>query len=49
MLAPVVRGQKGEYKDLFEDAQRGFPAPALMVTVVKLTDDLKLTAVSSIT
>src|SRR5260370_22944484 len=42
-LAPVVRGQKGEYKDLFEDMlKRGFIRARVDGSVVKLTDDLKL-------
>jgi excinuclease ABC subunit A len=43
MLAPVVRGQKGEYKDLFEDMlKRGFVRARADGQVVRLTDDLKL-------
>src|SRR6202162_3006857 len=43
VLAPVVRGQKGEYKDLFEDMlKRGFLRARVDGQVVKLTDDLKL-------
>ncbi|NBO92040.1 MAG: excinuclease ABC subunit UvrA [Planctomycetia bacterium] len=43
ILAPVVRGQKGEYKDLFADMlRRGFIRARVDGTVVKLTDDLKL-------
>jgi len=43
VLAPVVRGQKGEYKDLFEDMlKRGFLRARVDGAVVKLTDDLKL-------
>jgi excinuclease ABC subunit A len=43
VLAPVVRGQKGEYKDLFEDMlKRGFVRARADGRVVRLTDDLKL-------
>ncbi len=43
MLAPVVRGQKGEYKDLFADMlKRGFVRARVDGQVVRLTDDLKL-------
>src|ERR687891_2448167 len=43
VLAPVVRGQKGEYKDLFADMlRRGFIRSRVDGAVVKLTDDLKL-------
>src|SRR5437016_4217582 len=43
VLAPVVRGQKGEYKDLFEDMlRRGFVRARVDSKVVRLTDDLKL-------
>src|SRR5881275_2524658 len=43
VLAPVVRGQKGEYKDLFEDLlRRGFVRARVDGQVVRLTDDLKL-------
>src|SRR5262249_42351260 len=43
LLAPVVRGQKGEYKDLFEDMlKRGFVRARVDGQVVRLTDDLKL-------
>src|SRR3954463_14638061 len=43
ILAPVVRGQKGEYKDLFEDMlKRGFVRARVDGQVVRLTDDLKL-------
>src|SRR3974390_2391150 len=43
VLAPVVRGQKGEYKDLFEDMlQRGFIRARVDGQVVRLTEDLKL-------
>ena len=43
VLAPVVRGQKGEYKDLFEDMlRRGFVRARVDGQVVRLTDNLKL-------
>jgi excinuclease ABC subunit A len=43
VLAPVVRGQKGEYKDLFEEMlKRGFVRARVDGQVVRLTDDLKL-------
>jgi excinuclease ABC subunit A len=43
ILAPVVRGQKGEYKDLFEEMlKRGFVRARVDGQIVKLTDDLKL-------
>src|SRR5471032_981224 len=43
ILAPVVRGQKGEYKDLFQDMlKRGFLRARVDGQVVKLTDELKL-------
>src|SRR5438105_7331307 len=43
VLAPVVRGQKGEYRDLFQDMlRRGFLRARVDGQVVKLTDDLKL-------
>jgi excinuclease ABC subunit A len=43
VLAPVVRGQKGEYKDLFEDMlKRGFVRARVDGQLVRLTDDLKL-------
>jgi excinuclease ABC subunit A len=43
VLAPVVRGQKGEYKDLFADMlRRGFVRARVDGEVVRLTDDLKL-------
>src|SRR4051794_25663439 len=43
VLAPVVRGQKGEYKDLFGDMlRRGFVRARVDGQVVRLTDDLKL-------
>src|SRR5205814_2143101 len=43
ILAPVVRGQKGEYKDLFEDLlKRGFVRARVDGQIVRLTEDLKL-------
>ena len=43
MLAPVVRGQKGEYKDLFQDMlRRGFLRARVDGQVVRLTEELKL-------
>src|SRR4051812_22959477 len=43
VLAPVVRGQKGEYKDLFADMlRRGFVRARADGQVVRLTDDLQL-------
>ena len=43
LLAPVVRGQKGEFKDFFADMiKRGYVRARVDGVVVKLTDDLKL-------
>ncbi len=43
ILAPVVRGQKGEFKDLFAYMiKRGYVRARVDGEVVKLTDDLKL-------
>ncbi len=43
VLAPVVRGQKGEYKDLFEDMlKRGYVRARTDGHLVRMTDDLKL-------
>src|SRR6516165_8756908 len=43
VLGPVVRGQKGEYKDLFADMlRRGFVRARVDGHVVRLTDDLEL-------
>jgi excinuclease ABC subunit A len=43
ILAPVIRGQKGEYKDLFEDMlKRGFVRARVDGQIVRLTEDLKL-------
>ena len=43
VLAPLIRGQKGEYKDLFEDLlKQGFVRARVDGRVVQLTDDLSL-------
>jgi excinuclease ABC subunit A len=43
VLAPVIRGQKGEYKDLFEDLRKqGFVRARVDGNFVSLTDDLSL-------
>jgi len=43
ILAPVVRGQKGEYKDLFADMlKRGYVRARVDGQVVRLADDLQL-------
>ncbi len=43
LLAPVVRGQKGEYKDLFAElARAGYVRARVNGQVVNLSDDLKL-------
>jgi excinuclease ABC subunit A len=43
ILAPVVRGQKGEYKDLFQDMlKRGFLRARVDGRLVRLSDDLQL-------
>ncbi|MCS6978321.1 MAG: excinuclease ABC subunit UvrA [Gemmatales bacterium] len=43
ILAPMARGQKGEYRDLFADLlRRGFVRARVDGRVVHLTDDLKL-------
>src|SRR5271154_426686 len=43
VLAPVIRGQKGEYRDLFADMlKRGFVRARVDGEVVRLSDDLKL-------
>src|SRR5438477_1365356 len=43
ILAPVVRGQKGEYKDLFQDMlRRGFLRARVDGQMVRLTEDLQL-------
>ncbi len=43
VLAPLVRGQKGEFRDLFEDLlKQGFVRARVDGAVVRLTDDLQL-------
>src|SRR5262245_34689965 len=43
VLAPVVRGQKGEFKDFFADMlKRGFVRARVDGKIVRLSDDLKL-------
>jgi excinuclease ABC subunit A len=43
VLAPIIRGQKGEYRDLFEDLRKqGFVRARVDGRVVSLTDDLSL-------
>jgi excinuclease ABC subunit A len=43
VLAPVIRGQKGEYKDLFADMlRRGFVRARVDGVVVRLGEDLRL-------
>ena len=43
VLAPLIRGQKGEYRDLFDDLlKQGFSRARADGTIVQLTDDLKL-------
>jgi len=43
ILAPVIRGQKGEYKDLFQDMlKRGFLRARVDGQLVRLSDNLKL-------
>ncbi|HEY2826334.1 MAG TPA: excinuclease ABC subunit UvrA, partial [Pirellulales bacterium] len=43
VLAPLIRAQKGEHRDLFEDLlKQGFSRARVDGTVVQLTDDLKL-------
>src|SRR6187549_3613301 len=43
VLAPVIRGQKGEYKDLFEDLRKqGFVRARVDGKYVSFTDDLSL-------
>ncbi|MFO0849143.1 MAG: excinuclease ABC subunit UvrA [Gemmataceae bacterium] len=43
VLAPVVRGQKGEFKDFFADlVKKGYVRARVDGQVVRLTDDLKL-------
>ena len=43
VLAPLIRAQKGEYRDLFEDLlKQGFVRARVNGKVVQLTDDLQL-------
>ncbi len=43
VLAPLVRGQKGEYRDLFEDLlKQGFARARVDGRVVRLSDNLRL-------
>ncbi|MFH1266917.1 MAG: excinuclease ABC subunit UvrA, partial [Planctomycetota bacterium] len=43
VLAPLVRGKKGEYRDLFDDlVKQGFVRARVDGNVVRLTDDLRL-------
>ena len=43
ILAPVIRGQKGEYRDLFEDfLKQGFVRARVDGQIVQLSDDLQL-------
>jgi excinuclease ABC subunit A len=43
VLAPMIRGQKGEYRDLFADLlKQGFVRARVDGAAVNLTDDLKL-------
>jgi excinuclease ABC subunit A len=43
VMAPVVRGQKGEFKDFFADmSKRGYVRARVDGQVVRLTDDLRL-------
>lgn len=43
ILAPLIRGQKGEYRDLFGDLlKQGFVRARVDGTVVRLGDDLRL-------
>lgn len=43
VMAPVVRGQKGEFKDFFGDMlKKGFVRARVDGQIVRLTDDLKL-------
>ncbi|MEX2093173.1 MAG: excinuclease ABC subunit UvrA, partial [Pirellulales bacterium] len=43
VLAPMIRGQKGEYRDLFEDLRKqGFVRARVDGNIVMLTDDLSL-------
>src|SRR5207244_9498453 len=43
VLAPMVRGQKGEFKDFFADlVKRGYVRARVDGNAVRMTDDLKL-------
>ena len=43
VLAPLIRGQKGEYRDLFEDLlKQGLVRARVDGSVVRLSDDLRL-------
>jgi excinuclease ABC subunit A len=43
VLAPLIRGQKGEYRDLFEDLRKqGFVRARVDGRIVSLSDDLSL-------
>ncbi len=43
LLAPLIRGQKGEHRDLFEDLlKQGFVRARVDAEIVRLTDDLQL-------
>ena len=43
ILAPLIRGQKGEYRDLFEDLlKQGFARARVDGRIVHLSDDLQL-------
>ena len=43
VLAPLIRGQKGEYRDLFEDLlKQGFARARVDGRVIRLSDDLRL-------
>ena len=43
LLAPVIRGQKGEFKDFFADmVKRGYVRARVDGKLVKMTDDLRL-------
>ena len=43
VLAPLIRGQKGEYRDLFEDLlKQGFVRARVDGQIVRLTDNLRL-------
>ncbi len=43
VLAPLIRGQKGEYRDLFDDLlKQGFVRARVDGTIVRLSDDVRL-------